>query len=253
MLYMNIGIVISLILLFALLICYQKLIYLYIVLAFALLLGFAFYLLKTIKDRVDSLTLQYAADASLPSSQLISDEEVMQPLAFMLLAAYLVLFPVILFSPNKIRMGVRILSKMYSYFESNYTVVIFSFSLVLGAYAAVFMLGFLLLNFATDGDVVTSNQSFFYVYKKINLIHPVALTFFFAGVCWMFAMFGSWHQYIISSSIMQWYFEDGGKLQPVRKGMKRGWYNVGSAAVDGILIPLQWITLLIYSVCKMDS
>ena len=56
MIYMNIGIIIGFILLFSLLVCYQKLLYAYIFTAFLLLLGFAFYLLKTIKDRVGSLT-----------------------------------------------------------------------------------------------------------------------------------------------------------------------------------------------------
>jgi hypothetical protein len=54
----------------------------------------------------------------------------------------------------------------------------------------------------------------------------------------VFGVFGSWHQYVIASSVMQWYFEDGGKLQPVRKGMKRGWYNLGSQAMDAFFLPL---------------
>jgi uncharacterized membrane protein YedE/YeeE len=164
MLYMNIGIVIGLILLYSLLICYHKLVYPLIFLGFALLLGFAFYLLKTIKDRVDSLTVQYASDPNLPNSLLITGEQAMQPLAYILLAGYLILFPVVLFSPAKIKMAVKILSNMYNYFENNYTVIIFSLTSVMVTYGIVFGLGFLLLNFATDGNVVTINSSFFYLY-----------------------------------------------------------------------------------------
>ena len=35
--------------------------------------------------------------------------------------------------------------------------------------------------------------------------------------------------------------------------MKRGWYNLGSAAFDAILMPFQWIALLIYALTKMDT
>ena len=116
MTYMNVGIVICLIFLFSILICYPKLTYLLTFLSFGILLGFAFYLLKTITDRVNSLTALYASDTLLATSQLISDEQVMQPLAYILLAAYLILFPVILFSPSKMKMAVKILSEMYDYF-----------------------------------------------------------------------------------------------------------------------------------------
>ena len=116
MIYMNFGIVTGFLLLFSIIICFRKLIYLYIFLSFGFLVGFAFYLLKTITDRINSLTTQYATDLALPSSQLISDEQAMQPLAYILLAAYLILFPVVLFSPAKIKMAIRILSKMYEYF-----------------------------------------------------------------------------------------------------------------------------------------
>jgi hypothetical protein len=39
----------------------------------------------------------------------------------------------------------------------------------------------------------------------------------------------------------------------VRKGMKRSWYNLGSAAFDALLLPFQWISLLIYALAKMDT
>ena len=164
MVYMNIGVIIGFILLFSLLICYQKLLYLYIFAAFALLLSFAFYLLKSIKDRVDSLTAEYSSDTSLPESAFIANEQSMQPLAFILLAVFLILFPMIMFAPGKIKTGINLLSKMYSYFEQCYTVIIASFTYVLIIYGLIFLLGFLLLNFLTGGTVVTSNHSFFYLY-----------------------------------------------------------------------------------------
>lgn len=73
MIYSNIGVIVGVILLFSLAICYGKLIYAYIFIAFLLLIGFAFYLLKTIKDRVDSLILQYATDSNLSNSELLSN------------------------------------------------------------------------------------------------------------------------------------------------------------------------------------
>ena len=113
--------------------------------------------------------------------------------------------------------------------------VIFS---TLFIYGFVFLIGFLLLNFATDGSVVTSSNSFFYLYESVNLVHPAALIFFFFGVYWIFGVTASFQQYIIASSMTQWYFEDGGKIKPVLKGAKRGWYNLGSQAIDSLFIPL---------------
>ena len=52
MLYINVGIVIGLIVLFLLLVCYQALIYFYIVSMFVSLLALAFYMLKSIEIRV---------------------------------------------------------------------------------------------------------------------------------------------------------------------------------------------------------
>lgn len=132
----------------------------------------------------------------------------------------------------------NILSNLYGYFEQSYTIVLFSMTVVLAIYIVVFVMGFLLLNFLTDGTLTTSDSSFFYLYEKINLAHPAALAFFFYGVYWLFTTFGNWHQIVISSSVLQWYFEDGGKLKPVRKGMKRAWYNLGSSALAAALLPI---------------
>jgi uncharacterized membrane protein YfcA len=73
MLYMNIGIVVGCILLFSLLICYPKLFYAYTFTSFLILLGFAFYLLKTINDRIDSIITEYPSDPALSTSQILSD------------------------------------------------------------------------------------------------------------------------------------------------------------------------------------
>ena len=40
---------------------------------------------------------------------------------------------------------------------------------MLGMYAVVFVLSFLLLNFLTGGTAVSSTNSFFYFYEKISL------------------------------------------------------------------------------------
>jgi hypothetical protein len=164
MLYINVGIVVGIMILYSLIICYQRLIYGYIFASFFLLLGFAFYLLKTINDRVSSLTIEYANDPGFSSSQLLSDEKSLQPLAYILLAGYLVLFPIVLFAPYSIRLGVNLLSKMYSYFERNYTIVFFSLCATLTSYGVIFIISFLLLNFLTDGTTISSTNSFFFLY-----------------------------------------------------------------------------------------
>lgn len=109
------------------------------------------------------------------------------------------------------------------------------------------------MNFFTDGSPVQDPSSFFYLYEKVYLSHPVALAFFFIGTIWLFGTLVSWHKYFIGSSILQWYFEDGGKIQPVRKGLKRAWYNLGSAAIDALLTPLEWVILILYSFTKLNS
>lgn len=102
MLYVNVGVVIGIIFLFVLLICFRKLVYFYVFVTFVLLLGFAFYLLKSINDNVSTLILSQSGDSYFPNSQLLSDVQSIQPLAYVLLAAYLILFPVILFAPSSI-------------------------------------------------------------------------------------------------------------------------------------------------------
>lgn len=109
MLYINVGILVGLIFLFSLLICFQKLVYAYILITFLLLLGFSFYLLKSIDVRI-------IAQNVLPDTIFYQDEKRMTGLAYTLLASYLIFFPMILFSPRKIKIAVSILSSMYKYF-----------------------------------------------------------------------------------------------------------------------------------------
>ena len=244
------GVVIGLIFLFVLLVCFRKAVYFYIFTSFVLMLGFAFYLLKATNDRVESISVN---DGVSDDSGLLADERSLQPLAYVLLAAYLVLFPVILFAPASLKMAVRVLSQMYKYFESNYTMVLFSVGLALLSFGTLFLLTFLLLNFLTAGTTTSTSFSFFYLYEKVYLAHPALLAFFFFGCYWLFVTLGAWQQYALASSVVQWYFEDGGKLKPVQKAMKRAWYNLGSGAIDGLLLPFQWLALLLYSIAKMDS
>lgn len=87
-----------------------------------------------------------------------------------------------------------------------YTVIAFTILLSLTAYGLIFLIGFLLMNFYTDGNPVTNSNSFFYLYEKVNLSNPGALVFYFFGVIWLFGTLISWHKYLIGSSVMQWYF-----------------------------------------------
>jgi hypothetical protein len=253
MLYVNVGVVVGIIILFTLIICYRKLVYFYIFISFVLLLGFAFYLLKSINDRVAYYNNQYLTDGNLKNSLLLSEEQSLQPLAFILLALYLILFPIILFAPSSIKLAIKVISNMYKYFSSNYTMVLFSVFIALLNYGLLFLITFLLLNFLTAGTKSFSSDSFFYFYQTVNLSHPALLVVYFIGTYWLFSTLCSWHQYALATSVIQWFFEDGGKLKPVKKASKRAWYNLGSAAIDALLFPFQWIALLLYSIGKMDS
>ena len=129
-----------------------------------------------------------------------------------------------------------------------YTVVILTVLITLLACCLLNVIGLLVMNFYTGGESERSEDSFFYFYNSLHLSHPAVLLLFFIGVYWLFSTLISWHKYFISSSMLQWYFEDGGKLKPVSKGLKRAWYQLGSSAVDAILTPLEWLILFLYSV-----
>jgi hypothetical protein len=140
------------------------------------------------------------------SGVIINDETEMTSLAYILLAAYLFIFPIILFSPKKIQNAVGIIEKMEKYFEVMYTIILFTILVVIGAYSLLFLIGFLVMNFYTDGDPVIDSSSFFYLYQKVYLSHPVVLIVFFFGVYWLFGTLISWHKYLVGSSVLQWYF-----------------------------------------------
>jgi hypothetical protein len=177
----------------------------------------------------------------------------MNGLAFVLLALYLVFFPVLLFAPRKIKTGIAILGDLDNYYELMYTMVIFTVLIAILAYCLLFLMAFLVLNFFTGGDPSTSVDSFFYLYNDIHLSNPAVLVLFFIGVYWLFATMISWHKHFVASSMLQWYFEDGGKLKPVTKGLKRAWNHLGSAALDALLAPVEWLMVLVYSLTKFDT
>ena len=134
-----------------------------------------------------------------------------------------------------------------------FTIIAFTVLITILAYILIFIFSFLFMNFFTDGNAVIDSTSFFYLYEKVYLSNPAALIFFFFGVYWLFGTLNCWHKYLIGSGMLQWYFEDGGKLRPVRKGLRRAWYHLGSAAFDSLLSPFQWILLFLYSICKLDN
>lgn len=111
MLYANVGTVVGIIFCLLLLICYPKLLYLYTFVGFLVLLGFSFYLLKSIEQRV-----KYWNNNGVYSGIILDDETEMTSLAYILLAIYLFIFPMVLFAPKKIQTAVQIISSMEKYF-----------------------------------------------------------------------------------------------------------------------------------------
>lgn len=130
----------------------------------------------------------------------------MTSLAYILLASYLVIFPIILFSPKKIMIAVRIIKSLERYYYAMFTIIMFTILIALLAYGLLFLIAFLLMNFYTAGESSTNANSFFYLYEKIQLSNPASLTLFFFGIYWIFGTLISWHKYLIGSSVLQWYF-----------------------------------------------
>lgn len=93
----------------------------------------------------------------------------------------------------------------------------------------------------------------FHTYDNINLSHPAALVFHFIGVFWFYATLISWHKYFISSAMCLWYFQDSQSMYQIRRGLKRSRHHVGTAALDGILLPFEWLFLFLYSVLKISD
>lgn len=93
----------------------------------------------------------------------------------------------------------------------------------------------------------------FYTYQDISLSHPAALVFHFIGIFWLYSTLISWHKYFVSSAMCLWYFQDSQRLYPVRRGLRRSLNHLGSAALDGILMPLEWLLLLLYAILKTND
>ena len=92
----------------------------------------------------------------------------------------------------------------------------------------------------------------FYTYTGIDLSHPASLTFHFIGIFWLYGTLISWHKYFTSSAICLWYFQESEGLYPVKRGLKRSLHHLGTAAVDSILMPIEWLFLLTYSIVKIN-
>lgn len=105
--YVSASLLAFTIMVFMLIIAIPKLIYLLISLLFFMLLGMAFYLLKNFEVRI----LNYGITST--SSIFYKDEQNTRAISFLLLGIYLIIFPFILFSPKKIKLGVFILEKIY--------------------------------------------------------------------------------------------------------------------------------------------
>lgn len=75
----------------------------------------------------------------------------MTGLAYILLASYLIIFPIILFSPSKIKMAASIIKNMEKYYYAAFTVILFTISIAILVYGLLFLIAFLLMNFFTAG------------------------------------------------------------------------------------------------------
>lgn len=106
---------------FILLLCFSKLVYVYVGMLFLMLLGFAFYLLKSVTTTLDGLQTQ---------SIFYTDAANILALAYILMAIYLVIFPFILFSPKKITIAAKIISKLSNYFKRMATVNVFTYIVI---------------------------------------------------------------------------------------------------------------------------
>jgi hypothetical protein len=90
----------------------------------------------------------------------------------------------------------------------------------------------------TAGTLVYSTTSFFYLFSGVYLSHPALLVFYYFGIYWFYSTLVSWHKYFISSAICLWYFQESQNIHPVKRGLKRSWYHLGTASIDAILMPI---------------
>lgn len=127
---------------FILLICFSQLVYIYLGVTFVMLLGFAFYLLKSINNSLAGMNT---------ASIFYSDASSLLPLAYILMAVYLVLFPIVLFSPQKIKSAVKIINKLSKYFTKMSSVNLFSYLVIYVTWGLLMLEIFLLLNMFASG------------------------------------------------------------------------------------------------------
>ena len=160
------------------------------------------------------------------------------PLAYILMALYLIVFPFVLFSPGKIKSAVRIISKLSKYFSKMSTVNLFTYMAVFLTWGLTMLEIFLVINMFTSGNPSVEDGSFMFVFTKVSLSHPAVLVVHFFGIYWLFGTVISWHKYFTSNAMCLWYFEEGENLYPVTRGLKRSWYSLGTAAIDSLLLPL---------------
>jgi len=182
---------------FILIMCFARIIYFYIALTFIMLIGFAFYLLKSVKTNIsqyDSQSIFYTEAANI------------QPLAYILMAFYLIMFPLVLFSPTKIKSAVRIISKMSNYFSKMPTVNFFSYLVIYLTWGLTMLETFLVMNMFASGEPVIEKNSFMYVFTKVSLSHPAVLVIHFFGIYWFFGTIVSWHKHFTSNAMCLWYF-----------------------------------------------
>ena len=104
----------------------------------------------------------------------------------------------------------------------------------------------------TSGESQIENTAFFRVFPNASLSHPAVLIVHFFGIYLFFGTVVSWHKIFTSNAVCLWYFEDGSRLYPVKRGLKRSWYSLGTASLDALLMPFEWMLQIIYSMTKFD-
>ena len=142
--YMTIGLVFVTGILAIFLIFCSKILYLFLLLLFLMLLGFSFFLLKLVELRSTSNNIT-------ETSIFYLEDQRLRFLAFVLLALYLVIFPYVLFSPQKIRLCITILSSLQQFFKSMVKMNMFSLLVILVAWGSCLLQIFLIINFYSAG------------------------------------------------------------------------------------------------------
>lgn len=111
---------------------------------FLMLLGFAFYLLKSVKSTLSSLN---------SASIFYTDTSNILALAYILMAIYLIIFPFILFSPKKISTAVKIIGKLSKYFRRMASVNFFTYFVIYLVWGLLIAEVYLLMNMFSSGTI----------------------------------------------------------------------------------------------------